>query len=302
MALQSREYNTPKDFVEDFLRTMKPGIIPRSEFVDWAAVDRKMSASAESLAFYADLGSTSRSRHDLLQEMADSLLACDNPMPYLKCGFELLGHMPDQFVSYEDDIELKDLSRAIEGGDESQALHFSELMSGLGMRRILSSHDVAAVFLGVQLGLETHVRKNRGGKCFQQELKPVLANIAAELAHRTSSDIRLSDEVTIPYGNGLSKRVDFAIEVDRAARFGIEANFYTVAGSKPTEIKRSYGAVQRRLTEIGIELIWITDGKGYTKMQRSLADAYRIVPNIYNLHMVNHHLVTDLLAAISAIL
>lgn len=45
------------------------------------------------------------------------------------------------------------------------------------------------------------------------------------------------------------------------------------------------------------DLIWITDGKGYRLMNRSLRDAYVILPNIYNYKQALAHLQHDLSAA-----
>ena len=49
---------------------------------------------------------------------------------------------------------------------------------------------------------------------------------------------------------------------------------------------------------VGVDLIWITDGKGYREMQRSLKDAYTILPNIYNLQQAKAHLLADLEAVL----
>jgi type II restriction enzyme len=92
--------------------------------------------------------------------------------------------------------------------------------------------------------------------------------------------------------------VDFALTQNGRPKFGVEVNFYTVSGSKPTEIKRSYGDLARSLNQVGMDLIWITDGKGYRAMNRSLRDAYVIFPNIYNLRQAQRHLQPDLLTSL----
>lgn len=67
---------------------------------------------------------------------------------------------------------------------------------------------------------------------------------------------------------------------------GIEVNFYTAAGSKPTEIKRSYGHVDKELEKVDTALVWITDGVGYKEMKKSLKEAVDIHKNTYNLNMM----------------
>jgi len=157
----------------------------------------------------------------------------------------------------------------------------------------LERNALADLLFGVQIGLETHRRKNIGGDAFKIEIQSHLAGIAQELT-KAGFPMLVQPEVRIDCKNGLSKRVDFALMFQGKPRFGIEVNFYTVQGSKPTEIKRSYGDVTRRLADAGVELIWVTDGKGYRSMNRSLRDAYVILPNIFNLKQVREHLAPDL--------
>src|SRR5262249_34546294 len=154
----------------------------------------------------------------------------------------------------------------------------------------LAREDLADVLLGVQVGLETHRRKNVGGEGVRALVEQRLVEICTPLGYR------VQEEQTIAYGNRLSKKVEFALTRDGRQRVGIEVNFYTVTGSKPTEIKRSYGGILRAMEGQDMELVWITDGKGYRSMVRSLRDAVVTFPNIYNLHQLRQHLANDLRA------
>jgi len=141
----------------------------------------------------------------------------------------------------------------------------------------LMRNDLEDLLFGVQIGLETHRRKNIGGRNFKTEVRALLEEISPLVSKKTGRKVKISEERALRYGRGLSKKVDFAIEVDGRESFGVEVNFYTVSGSKPTEIKRSYGNILQGLSSVGIDLIWITDGKGYKQMQKSLRDAYVIL-------------------------
>ena len=108
-------------------------------------------------------------------------------------------------------------------------------------------------------------------------------------------NIELVEEEKIQYQDSVqSKKVDFAIKLDGKVKVGIEVNFYTNTGSKPTEIKRSYGSVNRKLNQLGIELVWITDGFGYSIMKKSLGDAFEIHKNTYNTYMLENNFKGDL--------
>ncbi len=168
------------------------------------------------------------------------------------------------------------------------------LLWDLGIAHVLRRQSPTEVMLGVQVGLETHVRKNKGGDAFSAMLATTLEEVLRSVPELGLSVAR---EVKISYGiagKRLDKRADFCMM--RAGRpvVAIEANFYTSTGSKPTEIKRTYGALSSGLLSEGVELIWVTDGKGYRKMEKSLRDAYVIFPHIYNRHQLRTTLADDL--------
>lgn len=289
--LPSRNFHTPEAFAENFMKTLTPGVIPRSDFMHWKAIEAKVTRLQPQVEFFSELAQRIKGGADFEKELADSLLASDNPQPLIECAFNLIGHTSHEFVTKEDDLFTETLAKAIAADDQKQAQYFSKLLKDLGFVRLLSRDDLEDLLLGVQIGLETHRRKNIGGDAFRNEVKEMLEKVTGDL--RGAS---IESEAKISYGNGLSKKVDFAIRRDGVIRFGIEANFYTVSGSKPTEIKRSYGDVLRGLQSVKVDLIWITDGKGYRAMTRSLRDAYVTLPNIYNIKQAQEHLRNDLAA------
>lgn len=295
--LESRKFPTPEAFVHAFMSTLTPGIIPRANFMHWASITEKVEHLQPQIEFYAELAVRLVKGADFVQELTDSLLAADDPLPMIRCAFELLGHTNSEFVTREDDTTDVALAERYVHRDEKSSRYFAELLRDLGFERILRRKDLEDLLLGVQIGLETHRRKNIGGDAFRDEIAAMLAQTARQLASNGQA-LLVQPEMTIRYGNGLSKKVDFALMQGGRPRFGIEVNFYTVSGSKPTEIKRSYGDITRGLNGVGVELLWITDGKGYRAMTRSLRDAFVTLPNIYNLRQARQCLPEDLRRAL----
>ena len=295
--LESRRFPTPEAFVHAFIQTLTPGIIPRSNFMHWPLMMEKIEHLRPQVEFYVELAGRLRDGADFVHELTDSLLAADDPLPFVRCAFELLGHTNSEFVTREDDTTDSALAERFSGRDEQSSRYFAELLRDLGFERILRRNDLQDLLLGVQIGLETHRRKNIGGDAFRDEIAALLAQVTRQLAS-DGQGLLVEPETTIRYDNGLSKKVDFALTQNGRPKFGVEVNFYTVSGSKPTEIKRSYGDLTRGLNQVGVDLIWITDGKGYRAMNRSLRDAYVIFPNIYNLQQAQRHLQLDLLTSL----
>jgi len=251
-----------------------------------------MEQAERQLAYFHEARDRVNEDRTMATEFRDSLLAADNPREILKTAFELLGHTGDVYVSDKDHIVLRELADGIANGDSALAESAVAVLMDIGFDRLLARADIRDAYFGARVGLECNRRKNVGGTAFKMLLEPELNRIVAGILPNVG-EVTLVEEERIGYGK-LSKKVDFALLRDDHPIVGIELNFYTTAGSKPTEIKRSYGEVTRQLKSVGVELVWITDGAGYGQMKRSLADAFRIFPNVYNLAMVREHLADDL--------
>jgi len=290
--LPSRRNLGREDFVKEFLATLTPGVIDRASFIDWQAIDDKLAGLEEGVEFYVQLRARLAEGAQFVREVTDSLLAADQPANLVQCAFELLGHTQADFTTRQDDIHVPELIGRIRAGDECAARGLAQVLRDLGFERILEREAVDDIAMGVQIGLETHRRKNVGGEAFHQQLRSVLDEATQELALNGLA-VRVEPETKIAYEGG-SKRVDFAVFHQDKRRVAIEGNFYTTSGSKPTEIRRSYADVSRRLEAMGVVLVWVTDGTGYRKMRRSLADAFDAFPNIYNLRMARKSLADDL--------
>lgn len=296
--LASRRFPSAEKFVEAFMSTIKPGIIPRAKFIDWPSIKKKMSDLQPGLAFFVQLKEMDLTATRMEQEISGSLLSSDDPLPYLRCAFELIAHTRPKFASLQDDFDIAALAQKIKAGDSAASHYFARLLADVGFHEILSRQDLEDVLFGVQVGLETHRRKNVGGKQFALAVGDLLQPMAARVTSRSGHRMAVAEEEKIPFRKGTSKHVDFSIHVDDKVRFGVEVNFYTSSGSKPSEIKRSYGDLRRELLSRGIDLIWVTDGMGYREMKQSLRDAYLIHPNIYSFEQATQYLEDDLVRAI----
>lgn len=156
---------------------------------------------------------------------------------------------------------------------------------------MILKRDIESAFLGVQVGLESNRRKSVGGETFNHWVRQLLESTCGLLGR----DCGVQHEVRIPYKDSPNgKTVDFALLYQGKVRIGVEVNFYTTSGSKPSEIKRAYQNVNRELAVGGVELVWITDGAGYLKMKRSLKEAFEAHRNTYNFEMANRYLKDDI--------
>jgi type II restriction enzyme len=281
---------SPEQFIAEFFETLTPGVIPRDQFIDWAHIREKCKEYADVVEYFGSVAVVGEKQ--LAQEIRDSLLASDDPWHLLKGAFELLGHTNDYYVSDRDNFDFAEVAYRIRHGSEKDAAVCANLILDLGLRNILAPGELRGAFLGVQVGLESNRRKSVGGSVFNEWVRRLVESTCGLLG----ADYRVTSEEKIQYKDSTnSKRVDFAIAHRGQVRIGVEVNFYTTSGSKPSEIKRAYDTVNRELNRVGVELVWITDGAGYLKMKRSLEEAFKTHPNTYNYEMARRHLKEDVM-------
>jgi len=288
LASRSR-FPSSEAFRDEFLATLMHGVIPRRGFINWQAIARKVAANRNSLLFFSDLPS---SRERFIAEFSDALTAHDHPEHILRACFELLGHTDgERYVSAEDNIVYADYR---DGVDEATARDLATLFADLGTGEILF-RELEDYFIGVQVGLESQRRKNIGGKAYVDLVRPILGEALAFL-RQNGVPCDLYEEFGVVYADGKTrKKVDFCFK-SGPRLVGVEVNFYTVSGSKPAEVKRSYGQAIEQCQRVNAQLAWITDGVGYEGMRNSLKEAFDIHKNIYNTRMAETELKRDLLA------
>lgn len=132
---------------------------------------------------------------------------------------------------------------------------------------------------GIEVGLDTNARKNRGGTQMSNLIKEIFK----------SSDVSYREEVSAKEFPELSnlgadvKVFDFVIEKENK-KFLIEVNFYSSGGSKLNEVARSYRDISKKINSLeNFEFVWITDGKGWETAKNKLEEAYKNIPRVYNL-------------------
>lgn len=285
--ISRKNYPSSEIFRHEFLNSITPGVIERKDFIKWETIKVKTKKFEQFFDFFDQLKDLKK--EDYIQTFGDSLMSADVAMDFVSTAFELLGHTGDNYVSNKDYLIFKIFAET-EKTDEGMR-YIAELLYDLGLPKI-DNRMLTDYFTGIQVGLETHRRKNVGGTAFSNIMKKELDNVVESLIDK-GLDVTLDKEVKVYYSDGkTSKTVDFCLK-SGTKKIGVEINFYTSSGSKPTEIKRSYGQINLELAKVGTLLAWVTDGAGYDKMKKSLKEARDIHKNIYNLEMFKESFMDD---------
>ncbi len=133
---------------------------------------------------------------------------------------------------------------------------------------------------GVEVGLDSNARKNRGGHIMED----LVANFFDKHGISYEQEVYYTEFPEIVRALGAdNKRFDFVVKT-KDKTYLIEANFYTGGGSKLNEVARSYSELAPKINAVpGFEFVWITDGIGWESARNKLEEAFAHIPCVYNL-------------------
>ena len=161
-----------------------------------------------------------------------------------------------------------------------------EFINGTGLGEVFQNKRITNLVdyvFGVEVGLDTNARKNRGGKNMSKAVSMQFDRAGIYYKKEVKSDIFL--DIT-SLGVDL-KRFDFVIKTQKKT-YLIETNYYNSGGSKLNEVARSYSDLASKINQYDkYEFIWITDGQGWLSAINKLEEAFSIIPGIYNLANLN---------------
>ena len=163
-------------------------------------------------------------------------------------------------------------------------------MRKTGLLDLISNHivkDLVDYVLGVETGLDSNGRKNRGGHQMEDLVEGFIKKTGAEYYKEMYlSDIERKwhvDLSAISAEGTTTKRGDFVVKT-ASTIYVIETNFYTGGGSKLNETARSYKMIAEEARDIqGVEFVWVTDGGGWISARRNLEETFNVMEHLYNI-------------------
>lgn len=164
-------------------------------------------------------------------------------------------------------------------------------MRKTGLLDLIANHiikDLYDYILGVEAGLDSNGRKNRGGHQMENLVESYIKETGTEYYKEMYlSEIEKNwnvDLSAISAEGTTKKRWDFVVKTIHTI-YVIETNFYSEGGSKLNETARSYKMIaeEAKQTE-GVEFIWVTDGAGWKSTQHNLQETFNIMGHLYNIN------------------
>ncbi len=171
---------------------------------------------------------------------------------------------------------------------------YKVFMRETGLFDLLENHLVNNLYdyvLGVECGLNSNARKNRGGHLMEDVVEKFIQKAGFKKSETYFKEMYLQeienkwklDMSFISNKNQSTKRFDFVVKTNNCI-YGIETNFYAAGGSKLNETARSYKMIAEESDKVvGFKFVWFTDGMGWISARNNLKETFDHMDNIYNI-------------------
>ena len=182
---------------------------------------------------------------------------------------------------------------------------YIKFMNETGLFDLLENHLINNLYdyvLGVEVGLDSNGRKNRGGHLMEDLVESYIIKAGYEKNVDYFKEMYLSDiekrwglDLSAMSGDNTStKRFDFVIKTDNQV-YVIETNFYSGGGSKLNETARSYKMLAEESKKVnGVTFIWFTDGQGWNGARKNLEETFNELPTIYSINDLDNGVLENL--------
>ena len=154
---------------------------------------------------------------------------------------------------------------------------------------------------GVETGLDSNGRKNRGGHLMENLVEAFIQQAGFVKNENYFKEMYIH-EIAEKWGVDLSaisnqgkmeKRFDYVVKTPSMI-YVVETNFYGTAGSKLNETARSYKTLALEIDTIDpVTFVWFTDGRGWNSARNNLEETFDAMEHIYNIRDLENGIISE---------
>lgn len=182
---------------------------------------------------------------------------------------------------------------------------YTMFMQKTGLFELIENHVISNLVdyvTGVEVGLDSNGRKNRGGHLMENLVEEYLVKAGLTENETYFKEMKLSaiekkwniDLSGISNQGKTEKRFDFVVKKGKTI-YGIETNFYTGGGSKLNETARSYKTIALESKDIdGFEFVWFTDGSSWNSARHNLEETFDVLENMFCISDLENGIIANL--------
>ncbi|WP_159990679.1 type II restriction endonuclease [Pelistega ratti] len=157
-----------------------------------------------------------------------------------------------------------------------------EFIRQTGLEQVFRDRNIKNLVdyvFGVEVGLDSNSRKNRGGS----NMSAVITSIFDKENIFYKKEVKSTLFSDIQSLGADKKHFDFVVKTKKKT-YLIEVNYYNGGGSKLNETARSFTELADKINQYSnYEFVWITDGQGWYTAKNKLEEAYYAIPSVYSL-------------------
>ena len=195
--------------------------------------------------------------------------------------------------------ELESYDFSGEGGDVNKYFAFLDKSGLVKLFQRDGIKNLVDYVIGVEVGLDSNGRKNRGGTLMEEIVGLFLEDFCKQnnlkyIPQASPSKIKLKWNFDIVVDKS-ERSFDFAIYNPQSNKIKLfETNFYNSGGSKLKAVCGEFRGLYDELKRQNIEFIWITDGLGWHTAKRPLEETYNHNDYVFNLSMLEDGVLNEL--------
>ena len=292
---RNNNLSTADDVFNYLVETMRPGVTDWEYFVDWNKVfknTREIESTLNIMNYLSGKEDFDTEFRYLAAKYPEILKMI--PVLFVRNGAK----SSDYHVVTVNAASLTEESYSFSSKDtptEEDISNAIRFIRQSGLERIFKQdgvHNLVDYVLGVEAGLSSNGRKNRGGTAMENVCDALLKGMGLKYIQQASpADVYAAFGVQLVGMEG--RRFDFVTQVN-GRLFVIEVNCYSSGGSKLDKTASDFRALQDELRDQAT-FIWLTDGHGWLKTKNPLRKSFDHNDYIFNIEMINQGALREVL-------
>lgn len=291
-------FTTPDEVFAYLRDTLKPRLAKPSYFVDWNKVitqTKGVEMSLHTLDYVLGQEDKAQALFEVIKRDPQVIEALPHIFASREYEFVLIPEAVKDYLEVDEYSFRAHLYKSDE--DIAKVVRFCEAIGLLDFISKAKLSSFTDFVYGVEAGLDTHGRKNRGGTQMEEIVEYYVKRICDAhgyqyLTQASAPQIKrhFGQHVTVDKS---TRNFDFAISTPHKL-YLIETNFYGGGGSKLKATAGEYKGLYDLVKRDGHEFIWITDGKGWLTALYPLRENFNHTDYILNLDMINKGILEDI--------
>lgn len=220
---------------------------------------------------------------------------------------DIVKALPVLLAVRESNLEIYDkVSKESEfydfSGKDKDADKYFEFLDKSGLAKLFQRDGIKNLVdyvIGVEVGLDSNGRKNRGGTLMEEIVGLFLDGFCKQnnlecMPQATPSKIKAKWGFDIKVDKS-ERSFDFAVYNSQSENIKLfETNFYNGGGSKLKAVCGEFRSLYDELKAQNIEFVWVTDGLGWHTTKRPLEETYNHNDYVFNLNMLEDGALNEL--------